>query len=1147
MSISRRIGAMAMAAGMLASLAGAPAVALATESHASAVSATADGLPASSVEFRKASDDTIANGTFTIVSTTTADNDLRIIHHSDKTAKLDRCRVTSAGETLTPTDCAMSKFAGTGAHTWTVTAVEGGYAIQSQTADGAYLNIGAGTAVAGSEAQVLGIAKTAGGYAISRDVDGTTYYLAYAASGWTATTDPYDVSLYEKHEVTPEIVPNGKADTGTTQDLPFAAGTAGSSHFRIPSLITLKGGSLLAAIDARWNTTVDAGGLDTILSTSADGGKTWSYSFPNYFNDSTDAYDNRATSFIDPVTVQGNDGTVYMMVDVWPGGVALNSAANNHPVDSSGYAQIDGTWRLALYDSANPDEQREAGAERGTGYSHYVGDFDGGLAPVIDAHTGETTGYVDAKYYLYGTDRQPLYCQQLGSSKYVQQNVFYNNADLHVIATSYLWLTKSTDGGATWSDPLIVNEQVRTGRDGNDCFYGVGPGRGLVSSTGRIILPCYTYKYGRGDGNASVIYSDDNGATWQRSEDIDRQTSESTVVEADGRLYLFARHGVMAVSTDNGATWEDEQALSVPGITTSCQIDAIAYSKKIDGKTAILLSCPTGGSRANGAIFVGLVQQDGSIDWAYRHDVTTGGDAFAYSCLTEQADGSVSLLYEGANVASEFKTFAISDIAAGAAVNGACKVSVPLYGKVTKTVDGQFDGYEGIDASVVGVDVADNGNGTSTVTFTGKREGQVSFTESNSGVTYTVTVAAENLRELHVGVGSSATIDVAHPDVEVAADPSIVSTEVLSTPYAQLLGETPGSLGSDATYTGEVVGLSDALYTFSRNGDTWTISGTDGAGSTTYLNLGSAGYPGKSSAEGIRLTADGELEGTFKLYGTSSSRYLHFWRDGKATFDRCSNDSSGADAFELWRSNEDGTSAQSDGDAAIPGYTRVTSLEEVKDGGRYLIVAAVGGDRYALMPSLDSSSKYSHVVKVDPTRAKTQIKVTGLASGTTDLKVGGTIYRITVTGAGAETTQTHSVTFVDGLPSTADQVVKVADGERVTKPADPTYDGWTFAGWYTDKGLTCAYDFDTPVTADLTLYGGWAKAAGAGTAENPTMPDATAGGTDGEAAGNGGGTEADTGLPKTNDPAAPLGIVAALGAAATALGVGLRRSGKHDK
>lgn len=83
--------------------------------------------------------------------------------------------------------------------------------------------------------------------------------------------------------------------------------------------------------------------------------------------------------------------------------------------------------------------------------------------------------------------------------------------------------------------------------------------------------------------------------------------------------------------------------------------------------------------------------------------------------------------------------------------------------------------------------------------------------------------------------------------------------------------------------------------------------------------------------------------------------------------------------------------------------------------------------------------------------------------------------------------------------------VATADGKLV-KPADPTRDGYTFGGWYTDEACTRAYDFATPVTADLTLYAKWTK--------NATNPGGNGGsGTNGGngGAGNGSGAGAGTG------------------------------------
>lgn len=80
--------------------------------------------------------------------------------------------------------------------------------------------------------------------------------------------------------------------------------------------------------------------------------------------------------------------------------------------------------------------------------------------------------------------------------------------------------------------------------------------------------------------------------------------------------------------------------------------------------------------------------------------------------------------------------------------------------------------------------------------------------------------------------------------------------------------------------------------------------------------------------------------------------------------------------------------------------------------------------------------------------------------------------------------------------------VATADGKLV-KPADPMRDGCTFGGWYTDEACTQAYDFSTPVTANLTLYAKWTK--------NATNPSGNGGVGSNGGSGSGTGTGSGTG------------------------------------
>lgn len=88
----------------------------------------------------------------------------------------------------------------------------------------------------------------------------------------------------------------------------------------------------------------------------------------------------------------------------------------------------------------------------------------------------------------------------------------------------------------------------------------------------------------------------------------------------------------------------------------------------------------------------------------------------------------------------------------------------------------------------------------------------------------------------------------------------------------------------------------------------------------------------------------------------------------------------------------------------------------------------------------------------------------------------GNLYYINDSGALFKLNAGMKVSFNTGEGSKVDFQTTAANGS-VTKPADPTREGYTFAGWYTDEACTEAYKFDAAVTADMTLYAKWTKNA----------------------------------------------------------------------
>lgn len=116
----------------------------------------------------------------------------------------------------------------------------------------------------------------------------------------------------------------------------------------------------------------------------------------------------------------------------------------------------------------------------------------------------------------------------------------------------------------------------------------------------------------------------------------------------------------------------------------------------------------------------------------------------------------------------------------------------------------------------------------------------------------------------------------------------------------------------------------------------------------------------------------------------------------------------------------------------------------------------------------------------------------------------------------------YTVSFnANGKDAAMPDSQRVKEGKTATEPADtPQLKGYTFGGWYTDEACTQAYDFNTPVTADLTLYAKWTKNATNPGGNGGSGSNGSNGGT-GNGSGAGAGTGAGTGSGSKGGAVAP--------------------------
>lgn len=430
---------------------------------------------------------------------------------------------------------------------------------------------------------------------------------------------------------------------------PFAPGTMGSKTYRIPSLWTLNNGNVFAVADMRYNHGSDSpNNIDILAATSADGYAAWDYNVVNYFDDYADnATHTNSASFIDSAIAQSSTGRIFVISDACPSGGGYWQAQTG-----SGFVEVDGEKYLLLTNLQRDD--------RPYTFNYYMGAFDdNGMALVYKRADNSVTEYsVDKDFNLYKNGevlKTKQINEDLTEGKEINQNIFYGNSELTCFLTTYLILKYSDDNGATWSNPIFISADVKSE---DEDFLGIGPGRGLVTQYNgkeRIIFAVYD-NVGNGptvhNENVSTIYSDDNGLTWHRGAETKcrsfmTKTSEAQLVDlGGGKLRMFARNQgryvAYADSTDGGHSWTKFRSDLELSSNANCMVSFI--NAEVDGKQFVLGSYASSTkSRKDGVIRVGVVE-NGDINWINTYYF--GGDFFAYSCMTQLADGNIAILYE---------------------------------------------------------------------------------------------------------------------------------------------------------------------------------------------------------------------------------------------------------------------------------------------------------------------------------------------------------------------------------------------------------------------------------------------------------------------------------------------------------------------
>ena len=432
----------------------------------------------------------------------------------------------------------------------------------------------------------------------------------------------------------------------------FDTGYHGALSYRIPSLLTLDSGVILAGADQRVSIPNDApNDINLVMRRSLDGGQTWEEMRTLLSLPGTGAL---GASLIDSVLVQDHStGRVICLVDQFPGGIGQPNAVVGTGFDAQGRRVLHN--RAGELFAIEPDGTVVTAAGEPTDYRVVLSN---------DAATGARTGDV----LLGGEAAGSIY---LAYEQAPEDCLFQHRS-------SHLLMITSDDDGATWSEPIDITAQVKADWM---CFLGTGPGNAIQLTgpehAGRILVPVY-YSHEAGGTSflsCAAIHSDDGGATWTlgaspndgrevlgavvSSRDLaDERASlyESVLVEgADGAVHVWARNQhptgrvAHAVSHDGGVTWgEVDYSDQLTEIFSQPNAIAVTGASDIAGAAepssrSIVFANASQMLPFRGCGVMRLSHDDGAT---WPHNRVINPRHYVYQCMAQLPSGDIALLWE---------------------------------------------------------------------------------------------------------------------------------------------------------------------------------------------------------------------------------------------------------------------------------------------------------------------------------------------------------------------------------------------------------------------------------------------------------------------------------------------------------------------
>lgn len=237
--------------------------------------------------------------------------------------------------------------------------------------------------------------------------------------------------------------------------------------------------------------------------------------------------------------------------------------------------------------------------------------------------------------------------------------------------TCQFLITKSSDDGQTWSEPVNITAQTK---HKNWWLYAPAPGHGITLKDGTLVFPTQG-RNEKGEAFSNITWSKDGGKSWTTSNPAFMNVTECMAVQlSDGSIMLNMRDNRnrgnkevngrrICTTSDLGQTWKEHPTSRKALIEPTCMasIHKHVYHQEGREKSLLLFVNPESYSQRNHITL--KVSYDDGTTWPDEKKILL--DEYSgrgYSCITSVNENTIGVLYESSQADMVFQQIKLEEL-----------------------------------------------------------------------------------------------------------------------------------------------------------------------------------------------------------------------------------------------------------------------------------------------------------------------------------------------------------------------------------------------------------------------------------------------------------------------------------------------------